>query len=250
VVCISGGLKDYYVNQFSEISGSSESVEIRGQNLSEKILVAHDGVDIAKFDIEVSKIDARKKTNLPQDKKIICYIGSSKTMGIEKGIDDAIQSLKHLDDEFVLVLVGIDEKSFESNDAALLRFLKNRVIFTGRVLREDVPLYLKASDVLIAPFPDKEHYMYYMSPLKIFEYMVSLRPIVVSLLPSVREVLSDKNSILVKPGDSGRLAMGIYKAVYEEDLADKISKQARSDVENYTWTKRAGKIMEFIASHK
>jgi glycosyltransferase involved in cell wall biosynthesis len=86
---------------------------------------------------------------------------------------------------------------------------------------------------------------FYTSPLKLFEYMASRRPIVASNLPSLMEILEDKkNSIL-------------FEADNERDLAEKINycisndmtyivDNAYKDVLNFTWEKRAYNIIKFI----
>src|SRR6185369_5103975 len=94
------------------------------------------------------------------------------------------------DRNIILVLVG----GYEA-DILLYRTMaktlkiESRVIFIGRVEHGAVPLYLKAFDVLLAPFPQNEHYSYYMSPMKIFEYMASSRPIISTELPTIIESL-------------------------------------------------------------
>jgi len=107
-------------------------------------------------------------------------------------------------------------------------------------------VYQKAFDILLMPFPPNEHYTFYMSPLKMFEYMASGRPIVTSDLPSVREILNENNAIFVKPEDPEDLARGIKTALEDKELAQRVSQQAFEDVQFYTWTKRAERIVRFI----
>ena len=76
--------------------------------------------------------------------------------------------------------------------------------------------------------------------------MASRRPIVGTDLPTVREILNENNSVLVKPDDEGNLARGIEKVINDHFLVEKISSQAFEDIKQYTWQKRAEKILEFI----
>jgi glycosyltransferase involved in cell wall biosynthesis len=82
--------------------------------------------------------------------------------------------------------------------------------------------------------------------MKMFEYMASQRPIVASDLPSIREVLSENNAVLIEPDNPQSLAEGIKKALTDKELSQRISQQTQTDVEEYTWDKRAQKILEFI----
>jgi len=77
-----------------------------------------------------------------------------------------------------------------------------------------------------------------MSPLKIFEYMSHKKPIIVSDLPVLREILNEKNSILVKSDDVQTWVNSIKKL---QDLKNRelIANQALSDFNNYTWKNRA-----------
>lgn len=213
---------------------------------AEKIIVAPDAVDIEAFDIAISKKDARFKLGLPEDGVLVGYVGMFQTMGMEKGIDTAIRSLEFLGDGIMLVLVGgnLKDIDFYKRSAKDLDVI-DKVMFVGRVTHDKIPLYLKAFDIFVAPFPENKHYKYYMSPLKIFEYMAGGRPIITSDLPSIREILSEKNSILIKPNDPEALAHGILSILDTENLAQKLSHQAFQDVKQYTWSKRAHSIISF-----
>ncbi|OHA30095.1 MAG: hypothetical protein A3G52_02350 [Candidatus Taylorbacteria bacterium RIFCSPLOWO2_12_FULL_43_20] len=213
---------------------------------AEKIIVAPDAVDIEAFDITISKKDARLKLDLPEDRVLVGYVGMFRTMGMEKGINTAIRSLKFWGDGIMLVLVGgnLKDIDFYKRSAKDLGVI-DKVMFVGRVTHDVIPLYLKAFDIFIAPFPDNKHYKYYMSPLKIFEYMAGGRPIITSDLPSIREILSEKNSTLVKPNNPEALAQGVHYLLDTRNLAQKLSHQAFQDVKQYTWSKRARSIISF-----
>ena len=49
--------------------------------------------------------------------------------------------------------------------------------------------------------------------------MAAKRPVVASDLPSIREVLNDKNAVLVEPGNPKALAEGIQKVIQEKEVA-------------------------------
>ena len=105
---------------------------------------------------------------------------------------------------------------------------------------------MKAADVLVIPFPNKPHYAFYASPLKLFEYMASGRPIIASDLPALREVLNDKNALFFRPEDTTDLARAVKMLKSSPMLGYHLSRQALADVKEYTWGKRAKKILEFI----
>ncbi len=213
----------------------------------EKIIVAPDAVDLEAFDLRVTQSEARAELSLPADKILIGYAGMLRTMGMEKGVESALRSLVSLSEEKMLLVVG-GHKSEVEFYAGMAKDLgvSARVIFVGRVAPNKVPLYLKACDVLVAPFPDTEHYRHYMSPLKLFEYMASGVPIVVSDLPSIREIVDDSMVKFMDPHDSGSLASLVMAILDNQEEASNLSERASAAVRDYAWPKRAGAIMEFI----
>ena len=66
------------------------------------------------------------------------------------------------------------------------------------------------------------------------------------LSEGIREVLNEKNAILVESDNPQAMAEGIKKAIKDMDFSAKISEQAYQDVQRYSWDNRAKKILEFI----
>ena len=75
--------------------------------------------------------------------------------------------------------------------------------------------------------------------------MAARKPIVASRLPSLQEILRDgENAILFNPDDPKDLAEKITW-VLENDCS-KIVEQAWQDVQEYTWEKRAERIVTLM----
>ena len=210
LVVISGGLKEYYVSL-----GVPE----------ERILVAPSGVDIDVFEeITQSKEMLRERLNLPLNKKIIAYIGRTKTMGEEKGVgelDTVINEVKKKHPEAELLVVSKSEP-------------------------HEVPVYMEAADILVMNYPNTEHYAKYMSPLKMFEYMASGNPIVTTDLPSIREILDESTAYLFSPDSSAGLVEKISEVLEKYDEARSKASRAEEKVKEFTWERRAENIIAFV----
>ncbi len=211
---------------------------------ADKILVLPDAVDLEKFDIKISKEEARKKLNLPQDKKIILYTGSFYLYDW-KGVDILLDAAKNFGEDFLFLFVGGSENEIKE--------IKNKVraeniLLIGHKPYAVIPYYLKSADVLVLP-NKKGHAMseQHTSPLKLFEYMASRRPIVASDLPSLREILAEKEAVFFKPNDPKDLAEKIKDILANPILADQISQGASQKVQNYTWSNRVRRAIDFIA---
>ena len=209
----------------------------------EKILIAADAVDLKEFDIKISKETARKKLSLPLDRKIIVYTGSF-YLRDWKGINVLLDSVKYFSDDYLFVLIGGEEGEI---DKIKISYPFDNILLIPRRPHKEIPFYLEAADVLVLPNKKGEEISEkYTSPMKMFEYMASGRPVVASSLLSIREILSDNNAVLVEPNNPMALAEGIKKTLQNTELSDKISKQSFYDVQNYTWGKRVEKIINFI----
>ena len=238
----------FFVDKYIFVTLHLRDIYVQKYRLKqEKTFVAPDGVDFKIFDISVSKDEARNRLNLPQGKKILGYCGRFKTMGEDKGFLDILESLKFFSNDVIFVAMGGKPKDVESYQKIARDIgVSEQAFFRGHEIQETVALYQKAFDVLLMPFPKTTHYMYYMSPMKMFEYMAGKRPIVASDLPSVREVLNESNAVIVEPGNPESLAVGIKRVLDDEALAQKISEQAYEDAKKYKWDERAEKILDFI----
>ncbi|MDP2586430.1 MAG: glycosyltransferase [Candidatus Komeilibacteria bacterium] len=216
----------------------------------EKLAIMPDAVDLEVFNLNLTKEQARIKLALSQNKTILLYTGSLTTMGQDKGLNDILKSLallKQNNDSLLFVAVGGSDKEIKRYDQLAQELkVEGLVDWQPRTKPAQVAVWQKAADVLLMPFPFSEHYAYYMSPLKMFEYMASGRPIVASNLPSIREALNETNAVLVKPDDPVDLAAGINKLLNSQEIGEKLVQQALKDVDNYTWAKRAAKIVNFI----
>jgi len=210
--------------------------------LENKILVAPDGVDLDKFDIDIPKEEARKKLDLPLNKKIVLYTGHLYEW---KGTQILADASEFLDKNMIVIFVGgteKDVKEFKEKNRD-----KNNILILGHKSYSDIPYYLKAADVLVLPNSGKtEISKSWTSPMKMFEYMASKRPIITSNLPSLREVLDENNAVLVESDNPQRLAEEIKRILKNSDLSAKISAQALEDIQKYTWQKRVDSILKFI----
>ncbi len=214
----------------------------------DKIHVSPDAVDLDVFGIEISPEEARKKVGLPIDRIILGYTGSFKTKGMDKGIKDIIGALKIIGGKNILfVAVGGNEDDLaEYGRLAAAAGVAGQVKLLSKVEQKQLAVFQQAFDMLLMPFPRTRHYLYYMSPLKMFEYMAAKRPIIASDLPTIREVLDEANCIFVRPDDPADLAEKISAVAANPGEFEKNSQEAYNKVEDYTWEKRAQDILNLL----
>ena len=229
------------------ISANLKEIFLRQGFRENKILVAPDAVDLSIFDLRLSTREARQKLGLPPEGKIIIYTGKLKTMDMDKGVGDILAALAKLPADVLFLAIGGSEEdiAFYQKQAQELK-VAGKVKFITHVSQNKLAIYQKAADILLMPFPFSKHYAYFMSPLKMFEYMASQRPIIASDLPSIREVLNKENCVFCQPDNPADLAGKISLLLKDETLARKVARGAYQDVDKYDWQQRVENILKFI----
>jgi glycosyltransferase involved in cell wall biosynthesis len=221
----------------------------------ECIVVAHDAIRAARFKIEGSRAEWRKKHGWPLGDFIVGYAGRFQTLGMDKGVGDLLEAVIDLAKDKTLRqvrlgLIGGPEQFVDEIRARVVsaRLSADTVLYAGQVPAEQVPGYLKAFDVCAMPFPWTQHFAYYASPLKLFEYMASGGAIVATDLPSTREIIRDgENGLLAPPSDPPALAAALRRLRDDPALADRLAAVAHREVfAEHTWQQRASQIISFI----
>ncbi|MDO8495012.1 MAG: glycosyltransferase family 4 protein [bacterium] len=215
----------------------------------ERMVVSPDGVDLEEFSLTVSQEDARKKASLPLDKKIVMYTGHLYDW---KGVDTLIDAVKLFPEDYLLVLVGGTEEDLSAYSRKIKdKGFARKIFLLGRWPHGAIPNFLRAADVLVLPNKGGDQLSEsYTSPLKLFEYMASGRPIIASDLPSLREVLNEDNAVLVEPNNAMTLFNAIKKIIDDPALGKRISSKALEEVKKYTWRKRAEQILNFLGQSR
>jgi len=222
---------------------------------AEKIFVAPDGVNLAEFAALPLKGTAacRQELGLPLDKIILGYVGKGKTMGESKGVQDIMLAFARAQKKFPQLFffwIGADDEERKKAEELLqnAKVLASAYQIKGHQPHSRALLYLQAADILAMNYPNTPHYRYFMSPLKLFEYLAAGKIILAPSLPSLREFLNEKNSFLFSPEDNLALFEKICYILSNYSSAQERAQQAKKDAEKYSWQKRAEKILNFLVN--
>jgi glycosyltransferase involved in cell wall biosynthesis len=169
---------------------------------SDRVKVLPNGVDIRRFNPQVDGGPIRRALGL-EETFVIGFVGSLKAWHGVDGLLSACASLPiSLPWQLLLVGDGPERDSLAHQAGALGVF--DRVTFTGSVSYDQIPAFMAAMDVVVAPYPALDDF--YFSPLKLFEYMSMARPVIAAALGQIAEVVVHRqNGWLYPPGDIGAL---------------------------------------------
>jgi len=195
----------------------------------EKIAIIPNGIDLSEYAELPSKGAFKKKFNIPEDKKIILYLGRIHKI---KGIDFLVKTYTYLINEMnfkdaVLVIAGPDD-GFLDEVKSLVQFLgiSRLVMFTGPLYgREKLGAYVD-SEVVVLPS------RYETFPNVALEAYACSKPVVASnvgAIPSI--VLHGETGLLFQVGDVKELANAIVHMLTHPEEVERMGRVARGLVE-------------------
>lgn len=193
-------------------------------------------------DLEAGPVRERFKLD---GRFVIGFVGTFKRW---HGVDlllAAFQDLHRADPSTHLLLVGDGPLRLQFDEEVQKAGLKQAVTFAGAVAHQDVPRYLAAMDVTVAPYPALDDFYY--SPLKLFEYMAAGRAVVASRAGQVAEAVVDGvTGLLFEPGDHAGLVECIRRLRHNTALRDELGKKASAVCSGHTWSQNAARVIDWV----
>ena len=209
----------------------------------DRVLVLSDGVDLNRFSNQQSdRSYVRRSLGLPVDSPIVSYVGR---MTADRGIQTILECARDLPDVDFYLFGGFPHHSEHWRECVTKMDLTNAHVF-GFVPNDLVPSYLAASDLLLLSYSQNASNVTWTSPLKLFEYMASNRPIIASDITALDPILRhEENALMVEPDSSRAIGAAVVRLLSNPELGERIASQARSDVQAYTWDNRSQKILDY-----
>ena len=198
----------------------------------EKVCIISPGVDTGRFKPSKNKIE-----KIPNNILFVAQL----VKGHEwKGLDYLLESINLIKEDIEnikLTVVGSGNYINHYKDKVNELRIKDNVIFKGRVSDDElVKEYQKANILVLPSYSNAESF-----GIVNLEAMACGIPIVASKIGGVPDVVKEgENGLLVPPRDSEALADAIIYLLENEDIREKMGKNGREKVEDYSW----GRIAE------
>lgn len=161
----------------------------------------------------------------PASRRWIVYTGN---LDSRQGVAELVAALPRVaedqPDAAVLVVGGEDDQVAALRRQAAELGVADRLVCVGRQPPERMPEYMALAAVLVSPRLEA-----FVTPLKVFSYMASGRPIVATDLPTHTAVLDKSCAVLVPPTPAG-LAEGILRALARPKWSAALGAKARRRV--------------------
>jgi len=152
---------------------------------------------------------------------------------------DLLDWLAERNKEWSFVLVG-GKDDYMKNKQILMEFAeKENVYLLGNKPYQDLPRYLKAFDVCLIPFREDDLFSLSCSPLKLYEYLATGKPIVSTNLPGV----SHFHSLIRIAGNKETFEQHINEALQEKP---ELHEERIKISEGHSWKKRAEEVIRIL----
>ncbi len=209
----------------------------------ESIRVLPNAVDTRLFRPDVDGEEVRRRFNLG-GKFVVGWVGTFKAWHGVELLLAAFQSLYQAERSAHLLLVGDGPLRPLLEERAQRVGLGSAVTFARGAPHEEIPRYLAAMDVAVAPYPALEQFYY--SPLKLFEYMAAGRAVVASRVGQVADLVVDGlTGLLFEPGDQDGLLDRLRRLQQDAALRGELGRRASWACSKRTWAGNAEQVIEW-----
>lgn len=208
---------------------------------TEKLLVAHNGADLDRFEPRLTRAEARRTLGLDPERPVVVYAGR---VNASKGLDQVL-ALAALRPEVSFLLVGSEGDG--PVERAARKLANVRVI--GWQKPRDLSPYLFAADVLVVP-PSRaplERFGNCVLPIKLFAYFAAERPILAPQSADTAGFLRHgENAWLVPPEQPQLAAEALDRLLADASLTAALGASALAEARLRSWDRRAEVLLRFV----
>ncbi|MEW6416966.1 MAG: glycosyltransferase [Nitrospirota bacterium] len=180
----------------------------------QRVKVIYNGIDLKDFQVAISKEEARRMFNLPQNSTIIGTVGR---LTEQKGHRYLIEAASQINNASIIVA---GDGPLKEELKRLADKTEGNCIFMGRICPEKIPLFLRSLDIFCFPS------LWEGFGIALVEAMAAGLPVVTSDIPPLKEVVDD-TGILVSPKDTEALAKALKMLIDNPSLRGPLGNKAR-----------------------
>jgi glycosyltransferase involved in cell wall biosynthesis len=212
------------------------------KGFGEKAIFLENFMDFADFEnepMEAGLLDQKRREIAPGGEKIVLYAGNFEPY---QGVPLLVEAFARVESKAVLLLVGGSKAEHEAmREKARALGAAERVVFVEKVPPRRVSLYLAIADILVSPRVSGTN-----TPLKIYAFLKSGKPLVATNLWTHTQVVDETIAILAAPEPQG-LAEGIAFALHSDEAQARARKAKSLANCEYVYPKYLDKIREALS---
>jgi glycosyltransferase involved in cell wall biosynthesis len=202
------------------------------------------GVNVNRFFVKPALVDEDNEKTF-----VLFYHG---TISPNRGIDRVIEGISLIDERYRkhmnFIIVGAGPALLNLQTLALKLGLKGLITFRGLVPYERIPEEIAKADCCICPLPALKEWDI-SSPIKVFEYMASGKPMILTPINAHRDVANGQDYVVWTKGDNVEDFQNAIEFAYVNRLKlSKASQRASNFVKlQYDWSIQGQKLANYFA---
>jgi glycosyltransferase involved in cell wall biosynthesis len=219
----------------------AETAELRAA-LIERWRLPGDRIEVIGLGVDrhlfrpLDRTESRLRLRIPEQALVLMYIGALDRIHDLMPVIEAIRQVENPDLRLHVVGDGI-----LAGDLRAAARGHQRITFHGRVAHREVPGYIAAADLCIAPYDTTafEDGEVSYATLKVREYLAGGRPVATLPSGSLRELIRDSDNGFLLSNDSGSWQELLRRMPARERLAEMGRAAASTPLESWDDTARA-----------
>lgn len=215
VLSINKGLQDYTIRMGAD---------------SQKTKVIRAGIDLKRYNPEITGDDIRKKFGIKKEDTVLFFMGWLYQFSGLKEV--ALELSKSKDESIKLLIVGEGDAFQDLQKIQETHHLHDRMILAGQQPYTDIPQLIAAADICLLPAYNNE-IMRDIVPIKMYEYMAMGKPIISTKLPGIMKEFGDGNGIIFV--ETSQDTFGTSNGLVTNGDINDEGEKARRFVENNGW---------------
>ena len=233
IVCVTEGIRD----RLRDIYAVSE----------DQCTVIANATDTTMFSPQPQQI-CQEKVGLSTANYNVGFVGAFQPWIDFDHLFKATQTLRAQKVPIYLALVGDGPKFAHVKQQAQHYALEKHVHFVGRVPHSEIPDWIGAFDVCVAPSGEPYVQQIGKSSMKLYEYMACARPVVATALPGIAETIAASQcGFVYRVGDTNALQQHLHTLYKDDDLRMLMGKRGRDYViKHHSWESVAGRTEKLM----
>lgn len=211
-----------------------------------EVRVIANGVDVARFGSTGSRQMIRTQLGLG-DEEVVGFVGSFKTWHGVGQLLEAFERVLRKHPNARLIALGDGPELPALRTRAASSAYASQILFPGRVPHCEIPHWLAAMDLTVAPYLPQEDF--YFSPLKIVESLAAARPVVAPRIGQIADLIADGTTgLLYTPGSVEGCAEAICTLLNEPDRCAAMGQAGRRLAIGRDWKNVVAQVLASIDS--
>ncbi len=175
------------------------------------------------------------------DKPVIIYQGS---VNIDRGLEEMIEAMKHITSA-ILIIAGDGDIQHQLRIRVKSLQLNNRVYFTGRLQPDQLLALTQKAAIGISLEKDRGLNYRYALPNKLFDYIMSGVPVLVSALPEMKKIVQQYNiGVLIDEVTPEAISQAIHGMLENTELYKIWKQNLKIAADQLCWENEEGLVIK------